>query len=38
MMRFFVAPEEMVSEFSALRGENYQHAKVLRLKMGEKHV
>lgn len=35
MVRFFVAPEEMVSECLILTGENAQHAKVLRLKVKE---
>lgn len=35
MVRFFVAPEELVSEFLVLTGENAQHAKVLRLKVAE---
>ena len=36
MTRFFVAPEEMNSDFMVLTGENAAHAKVLRLKNGEK--
>ena len=35
MTRFFVEPEELLSEFLVLTGENAQHAKVLRLKNGE---
>ena len=35
MVRFFVAPEEMVAQSITLTGENAQHAKVLRLKAGE---
>ena len=35
MVRFFVAPEELVLENIVLTGENAQHAKVLRLKEGE---
>ena len=35
MVRFFVAPEELMGEFVTLAGENAQHAKVLRLKNGE---
>ena len=36
MVRFFVAPEELNNESLSLTGENAQHAKVLRLKVGEK--
>ena len=36
MARFFVSPEEMGSDFMVLTGENAAHAKVLRLKSGEK--
>ena len=35
MTRFFVAPEELQPNFFVLTGENAQHAKVLRLKVGE---
>lgn len=35
MARFFVAPEELVLDQLTLTGENAQHAKVLRLKVGE---
>lgn len=35
MTRFFVAEEEMQSQFIVLTGENAAHAKVLRLKSGE---
>ena len=35
MVRFFVTPEELLGEVIALRDENAQHAKVLRLKAGE---
>ena len=35
MVRFFVTPEELDSNVLTLRGENAQHAKVLRLKEGE---
>lgn len=35
MTRFFVAEEEMQSQFIVLTGENAAHAKVLRLKNGE---
>ena len=35
MVRFFVAPEELSGELVVLRGENAQHAKVLRLKAKE---
>lgn len=35
MFRFFVEPEEMTVETVVLKGENAQHAKVLRLKAGE---
>lgn len=36
MTRFFVKPEEMQPDFLVLTGENAAHAKVLRLKCGEK--
>lgn len=36
MTRFFVGPEELAEGKIALTGENYQHAKVLRLKPEEK--
>ena len=35
MVRFFVSPEELAGERLTLTGENAQHAKVLRLKVGE---
>ena len=35
MVRFFVSPEELAGEGLILTGENAQHAKVLRLKIGE---
>ena len=35
MTRFFVSPEELTPEFLVLTGDNAQHAKVLRLKIGE---
>ena len=35
MTRFFVTPEELVSDSVVLTGENAAHAKVLRLKVGE---
>lgn len=35
MVRFFVTPKEMEQERLILTGENAQHAKVLRLKVGE---
>lgn len=35
MARFFIAPEEMTGDHLILTGENAQHAKVLRLKVGE---
>ena len=35
MVRFFVAPEDMVQNTLVLTGENAQHAKVLRLKIKE---
>lgn len=37
-MRFFVAPEELNSDFLVLTGDNAAHAKVLRIKCGEKVV
>ena len=36
MTRFFVTPEQMQTDFLVLTGENAAHAKVLRLKCGEK--
>lgn len=36
MTRFFVTPAEMQSDFLVLTGENAVHAKVLRLKAGER--
>ena len=35
MVRFFVAPEEILGDTITLTGENAQHAKVLRLKVNE---
>ena len=35
MVRFFVDPEQMQSDFFVLTGENADHARVLRLKAGE---
>ena len=35
MTRFFVTPEELEMSEPVLTGENFQHAKVLRLKAGE---
>lgn len=35
MVRFFVTPDEMISDDIILTGENAAHAKVLRLKTGE---
>lgn len=35
MVRFFVSRDEMLSDTLVLTGENAQHAKVLRLKVGE---
>ena len=35
MVRFFLTPEELQSDLLVLTGENAQHAKVLRLKVGE---
>lgn len=35
MARFFISPEDMQSDMLILTGENAQHAKVLRLKIGE---
>lgn len=35
MTRFFVEPQDLCSEQISLHGENAQHAKVLRLKIGE---
>ena len=36
MTRFFVEAQELFGDVLYLRGENFQHAKVLRLKPGEK--
>ena len=36
MTRFFVSPEHLQDDFLVLTGENAEHAKVLRLKNGEK--
>jgi len=36
MVRFFVAPEMLSSEKPVLEGENWKHAKVLRLRQGER--
>ena len=38
MTRFFVAPEEMMDNFLVLTRENANHAKVLRIKTGERVV
>lgn len=38
MVRFFAEPEKMKNDFFVLTGENAVHAKVLRLKTGEKVV
>lgn len=38
MTRFFVSPEELSGEFLVLTGENAAHAKVLRIKCGEKVI
>ena len=38
MTRFFVEPEELSGEFLVLTGENASHAKVLRIKSGEKVI
>ena len=38
MVRFFVAPEELMRDFIVLTDENADHAKVLRLKSGEQVV
>ena len=35
MVRFFVAPETLASDRPMLEGENWKHAKVLRLRQGE---
>ena len=35
MVRFFVSPDELLTDTLVLTGENAQHAKVLRLKAGE---
>jgi 16S rRNA (uracil1498-N3)-methyltransferase len=35
MTRFFVEPVALLSDMPVLTGENYQHARVLRLKAGE---
>ena len=36
MVRFFVTPDEMINNEIILTGENAAHAKVLRLKAGER--
>lgn len=36
MTRFFVPPAQLLDDFLVLTGENAEHAKVLRLKNGEK--
>ena len=36
MIRFFVAPEELSGQTARLTGENARHAKVLRLRAGER--
>ena len=38
MTRFFVSAEELAGECITLTGENAQHAKVLRLKIGEEEI
>lgn len=38
MVRFFVRPEELENRFLVLTGENAAHAKVLRIKEGERVV
>lgn len=38
MVRFFVDPEDMLSDFFVLTDENAAHAKVLRLKNGEQVI
>lgn len=38
MVRFFVRPEELQNRFLVLTGENAAHAKVLRIKEGERVV
>ena len=38
MVRFFVDQDEFRAELLTLRGENAQHAKVLRLKQGEEVI
>ena len=35
MVRFFVSPEEMLDDYIALTGENANHGRVLRLRVGE---
>ena len=35
MPKFFLPPEEMQDNFMVLTGEQYQHAKALRLKNGD---
>ena len=35
MVRFFVLPEEMLGDFITLTGENANHGRVLRLRVGE---
>lgn len=35
MVRFFVSPEEMLGDFIILTGENANHGRVLRLRVGE---
>lgn len=35
MTRFFVEAQELAGQMLTLSGDNYQHAKVLRLKAGE---
>lgn len=38
MVRFFVLPEDMHADFMTLTGDNAAHAKVLRLKVGERVI
>ena len=38
MTRFFVTPEDLDGDFLVLTGENANHAKVLRIKCGEKVI
>lgn len=38
MTRFFISPEEMMNNFLILTGENANHAKVLRIKAGERVI